>query len=95
VAAVPIFIDFMQQAMKGVPVTDFRAPETAHFALVNGIREAFQPGTEPKDDPLGGLVSPLGPAPGDIPTEGAVTLPTALAAPQPKPRGGDDLKWLF
>jgi penicillin-binding protein 1A len=96
VAAVPIFIDFMQQALKGAPVTDFnKAPATARFALVNGIREAFQPGTEPKDDPLGGLVSPLAPAPDAIPAEGPVNLPTAMAAPQPKPRGGDDLKGLF
>ncbi|MGZ3364557.1 MAG: penicillin-binding protein 1A [Caulobacteraceae bacterium] len=96
VAAVPIFIDFMQQAMKGQPVTDFRAPENAHFALVNGIREAFQPGTEPAQDPLNGLVSPYGDAPGAIPAEGAVNLPTALAAPQPpRPRGGDDLRGLF
>lgn len=92
VAAVPIFIDFMQQAMKGAPITDFKAPDTAHFALVNGIREAFQPGTEPKEDPLNGLTSPLLPA---IPTEGAVALPTAMAAPQPKPRGAEELKGLF
>ena len=96
VAAVPIFIDFMQQAMKGVPVTEFnKAPPTARFALVNGISEAFQPGTEPKEDPLGGLASPLPAAPDAIPTEGAVNLPTAMAAPQPKPRGADELKGLF
>jgi penicillin-binding protein 1A len=97
-AAVPIFIDFMQQVVKGQlqPKDDFKVPDTAHFALVNGIREAFQPGTEPAQDPLGGLVSPYGPTPGVIPTEGAANLPTALAAPQPQPkRGGDDLKGLF
>jgi len=94
VAAVPIFIDFMQQATKGVPPTDFRVPDNAHFALVNGIREAFQPGTEPAADPIDSLVAPL-PALPAIPTEGAVTLPTAQASPQPKPRGGDELKGLF
>ena len=96
VAAVPIFIDFMQQATKGMPITDFREPANARYALVNGIREAFQPGTEPKDDPLNGLVSPLVPAaPDAIPTEGAVNLPTAMAAPLTKPKGADELKGLF
>ena len=47
-AAVPIFIDFMQGASKGVPKSDFKAPKNAKFANINGIREAFRPGTEPK-----------------------------------------------
>jgi penicillin-binding protein 1A len=93
-AAVPIFIDFMQQALKGQPIgPDFKAPDNAHFALVNGIREAFQPGTEPKDDPLNAL-SPLPPPTTLIPTEGAATLPAALAVPARQP-GKDDLKGLF
>jgi penicillin-binding protein 1A len=97
-AAVPIFIDFMQQVAKAglQPADDFKVPENAHFALVNGIREAFQPGTEPAEDPLGGLISPFGPEPGAIPTEGAANLPTALATPpRPRARGGDELKGLF
>jgi penicillin-binding protein 1A len=49
VAAVPIFIDFMQQAMKGKTVGNFRLPpEDAKFLLVNGEREAFRNGTQPK-----------------------------------------------
>ena len=49
VDAVPIFIDFMQTALKDTPVHDFKVPKDAKFAMVNGIREAFQPGTsEPK-----------------------------------------------
>ena len=84
-AALPIFIDFMQQALKGVPVTDFREPEKATFAYVNGVREAFQPGTEPKADPLDPLVSPYGPAPGAIPAGGPVNLPTAATAPVRQP----------
>jgi penicillin-binding protein 1A len=95
VAAVPIFVDFMQQAIKGMPNDPFEIPDTAHFALVNGIREAFQPGTEPKEDPLNGLVSPFAQPGAPVPAEGAVTLPTAAVAPQPKPRGNDDLKGLF
>ena len=48
VAAVPTFIDFMQEANKGYPPNDFKAPSNAKFAMVRGIREAFKPGTEPK-----------------------------------------------
>jgi penicillin-binding protein 1A len=97
-AAVPIFIDFMQQVVKGglQPKDDFKIPENAHFALVNGIREAFQPGTEPAEDPLGGLASPYASDPNVIPTEGAANLPTALAAPAPpRTRNGDELKGLY
>jgi penicillin-binding protein 1A len=85
-AAVPIFIDFMQEALKGVPVTNFKEPANAHFAYVNGVREAFQPGTEPKNDPLNGLASPYGAQPGALPAdEGAATLPTAANTPAPPP----------
>ena len=48
VDAVPIFIDFMREVLKGQPKTDFVAPREARFALVAGKREAFRPGTEPK-----------------------------------------------
>ena len=47
VDAVPIFIDFMQNALKDTPVHDFVPPPDAKFAMVNGNREAFRPGTEP------------------------------------------------
>ena len=100
VAAVPIFIDFMQGALKGEPVHDFKEPQKATFAYVNGIREAFQPGTEPKNDPLSVLASPY--APGVIPPEGALTPPPttllpAAPAPPPRPvaRQGDDARGLF
>jgi penicillin-binding protein 1A len=47
VAAVPIFIDFMQQAMKDRPVGQYPVPKDAKFLLVNGAREAFRNGTQP------------------------------------------------
>ena len=47
-AAVPIFIDFMQVAAKRLPKSDFKAPRNARFVMINGIREAFRPGTEPQ-----------------------------------------------
>jgi penicillin-binding protein 1A len=95
-AAVPIFIEFMGQVLKAQlqPKDDFKAPDNAHFALVNGVREAFQPGTEPREDPLNSLVSPYGPAPGVIPTEGAANLPASLPAPPAQPKR-NDLNGLF
>lgn len=57
-AAVPIFIEFMQTALRGSPYRDFQPPKTAKFVLVNGIREAFRPGTEPKPQ-----LTPEGPVP--------------------------------
>ncbi|MDR3507341.1 MAG: penicillin-binding protein 1A [Caulobacteraceae bacterium] len=63
VDAVPIFIDFMQTALKGTPVHDFRPPKDVKFGYVNGIREAFRPGTEPKPRPVAipSLAEPFSP----------------------------------
>ncbi|MCC7268635.1 MAG: penicillin-binding protein 1A, partial [Caulobacteraceae bacterium] len=47
-AALPIFIGFMKEAIKAYPPEEFKAPTTAKFAMVRGVREAFRPGTEPK-----------------------------------------------
>ncbi len=60
VDAVPIFIDFMRDYLKGKPKTEFTAPADARFALVGGRREAFRPGTEPKPRPV---VLDTGPVP--------------------------------
>ena len=38
----------MKGAAKDLPRTDFKAPRNAKFVNINGIREAFRPGTEPK-----------------------------------------------
>jgi penicillin-binding protein 1A len=48
VAAVPIFVEFMQDALKSEAPDDFTAPKDAKFAMIHGIREAFRPGTEPR-----------------------------------------------
>ena len=95
VDAVPIFIDFMQQALKDTPVHDFQAPQDAKFGIVNGNREAFRPGTEPQR-PVS--VSNGGP-PGVIVPNGngeapATGQPAAGAPPAPK-KTPQDLNGLY
>ena len=87
--AVPIFIDFMQQATKGHPVGDFRPPpKDAKFILVNGSREAFRNGTEPRST-IAAPGAVAGPRPystafpgGEIPGAPGVQ-PAALPPPKP------------
>ncbi len=43
---VPVFNDFMQVALKKRPARPFVRPRNAVFRTVNGIEEAFRPGTE-------------------------------------------------
>ncbi|MBU1384192.1 MAG: penicillin-binding protein 1A [Alphaproteobacteria bacterium] len=43
---VPVFTDFMQVALKKRPARPFVRPKNAVFRTVNGIEEAFRPGTE-------------------------------------------------
>jgi penicillin-binding protein 1A len=86
VDAVPIFIDFMQQVLPGVPVRDFATPPGVKFAMVNGEREAFRPGTEPRPAPApaagaaapGAILAPNGQP------YGPVAGPPAAGAPPPK-----------
>ena len=77
--AVPVFMDFMSEALKGQPIVDFKPPKNAKFALVRGIREAFRPGTEPKVE--------IAPTPGPIPYQ--QELPPGLPpVPQAAPQAG-------
>ena len=48
VAALPVFIEFMQEAQKTIPPLDFKAPPNTKFAMVGPNIEAFRPGTEPR-----------------------------------------------
>ncbi len=59
--AVPIFGEFMQTALKLRPARPFVRPKNAIFKTVNGIEEAFRPGTERnvRADPV--VVEPTGP----------------------------------
>ena len=45
-AALPVFTDFMTAALKQRPARPFVRPRNAIFRTVNGIEEAFRPGTE-------------------------------------------------
>jgi penicillin-binding protein 1A len=85
VAAVPIFIEFMKEALKGMDKLDFQAPPGTVFAQVGPNREAFQPGTVPH-----GPVAPLG-SHGDS-TPGQPNAEPNPAAPEKKP---DELNGLF
>jgi penicillin-binding protein 1A len=94
VDAVPIFIDFMQTALKDTPVNDFKVPADAKLVMVNGVQEAFRPGTEPKprapEEALG--VAPNANAPGgQLP--GAPSVAAAGAPPPKKPPA--DLNGLY
>ncbi len=79
VAALPIFIEFMQEALKGMPVMDFKAPTGTKFANVGPNREAFRPGTEP-----GAQALPVS-APGVGVKPFAITPITPAQAPSPAP----------
>jgi penicillin-binding protein 1A len=87
---VPIFMDFMREALKGQPIEDFQAPREARFASVAGRREAFRPGTEPKE-PIIIEEAPILPG---LPDE-AGGLPGQPAAAPPPKRPPPDLNGLF
>ncbi|THD78303.1 MAG: penicillin-binding protein 1A [Phenylobacterium sp.] len=85
VAAVPIFTEFMQEALKGYPPDDFPAPKNAKYAMVRGIREAFRPGTEPKVAVAPEGVNPIGPIPyNQLPLLPQATPPATVPAPKAK-----------
>ena len=90
VDAVPIFTEFMQAATKSLPKDDFKAPKNAKFAMIRGIREAFRPGTEPKeaDVPLGAQI----PAAPIVLPNGTLAQPPAAPPPPKKP---DDMSGLY
>jgi penicillin-binding protein 1A len=101
VAAVPIFIQFMQEALKSEPADDFIPPKDAKFAMVRGIREAFRPGTEPRvaqNFPSAGAGGQIGPQPYDKVWQNGVTgAPNAAAATSPPPpkKPAEDVTGLY
>ena len=102
VAALPIFIEFMQEATKTMPPLDFKAPPNTKFAMVGPNREAFRPGTEPSvraatttGVPVPGgdssvAITPI--APGPSAPSGKDTRPPKANRPPKQP---DDLNGLY
>jgi penicillin-binding protein 1A len=102
VAAVPIFTEFMGKALKDKPAAPFKAPSSAKYAMIRGIREAFRPGTEPQGPAMGmgAAASPSGPQPyNKVWQDGITGAPNAGAAvappPPAPPKKKDDLSDLF
>jgi penicillin-binding protein 1A len=95
VAAVPVFIDFMREALKGVPSQDFKPPKDVKFVAIHGHREAFKPGTEPAPAPIAlpSAAVPMDQLPLD-PAGKPLAPPAALPPPQTK-KPPDDLKGLY
>ncbi len=98
-AALPIFIDFMQQANKSYAPDDFKAPSNAKFAMIRGIREAFKPGTEPRVADIDDTA--IGPQPYTAVFKNGVTgAPNAAAAiappsPPKPPAKKEDVNGLY
>ena len=106
-AAVPVFIDFMQEALKHRPARPFVRPANAVFRTVNGIEEAFRPGTERRreEERIPEQITPVGPqnynevlrheqelARVPVPS-GPATPPTPT--PPPKKEPAEDLSGLY
>jgi len=105
-AAVPVFADFMQTALRERPARPFVRPKNAIFRSVNGIEEAFRPGTTRRIEER----APTGPT---VPTgpqnynevirreqeeaQGPAPGPVAPAptTPQPTPPPAEDLSGLY
>ncbi|MGA0607017.1 penicillin-binding protein 1A [Phenylobacterium sp. VNQ135] len=99
-SAVPIFTEFMEEALKDTPAIPFKAPSNAKYVTVRGIREAFRPGTEPQvaQAPVGAAGGlPRGPQPyNKVWQDGLTGAPNAGAAvAPPPPKKQDDLSDLF
>jgi penicillin-binding protein 1A len=104
-AAVPVFIDFMQTALKERPARPFVRPKNAVFRTVNGIEEAFRPGTERQaPPPVQAPVTPQGPQnyydvirrEQEAAAAAAGTAPPPPSAPPPPKREpAEDLSGLY
>jgi penicillin-binding protein 1A len=107
VAAVPIFIEFMKEALKGYPVLDFQPPPGAELLTIGGNREAFLPGTIPHGPVLTGgadhapreSLTPVAGAAPPGPADLAAPPPPAAPPPRPgkppKPAHADDTAGLY
>jgi len=105
--AVPVFTEFMQKALRERPARPFVRPKNAIYRTVNGIEEAFRPGTERRVEETPrerGPDTPSGPqAYTDVirreqeaaEGETAPAAPPAAAPPPKKTEPAKDLDGLF
>jgi len=102
--AVPIFTDFMQAALKERPARPFVRPKNAVFRTVNGIEEAFRPGTERQiREEAPRPVQPVGPQnyndvirrEQEAAQAPSAAAPAAVAPPPPKKEPAEDLSGLY
>ena len=104
-AAVPVFTEFMQTALKERPARPFVRPKNAIFRTVNGIEEAFRPGTERQAPPPRptGPARPVGPQnyydvirrEQEAATGAPAASPAPSAPPPPKKAPAEDLSGLY
>jgi penicillin-binding protein 1A len=103
---VPVFTEFMQVALRERPARPFVRPRNAVFRTVNGIEEAFRPGTERRIEEIPTEEIPLGPQNYDeivrreeeeAEGQGLTTAPAAPpATPQvPRKEPAEDLSGLY
>ena len=89
-AAVPIFIDFMKDALKPMAPEDFKAPRNAALVSIRGHVEAFQPGTEPKYEAVptaAPAAAPVAPGPAAPPVAQSIAAhPLMMGEPPAIPR---------
>jgi len=104
---VPVFTDFMRAALRERPARPFVRPRNAVFRTVNGIEEAFRPGTERRreeEQRAPEAQIPSGPQTYDDvvrreqegPSAGPPSAPPPVTAPPPpKKEPAEDLSGLF
>ena len=105
---VPVFNEFMQVALKKRPARPFVRPRNAVFRTVNGIEEAFRPGTERRrEEEQPRREVPTGPQnyndilrrereeAAGIPPTTTPTAPPPTTPPPPKKEPAEDLSGLY
>ncbi len=95
----------MTEALKERPARPFVRPKNAIFRTVNGIEEAFRPGTERQAPPPAptGPVQPTGPQnyyevirrEQEAASGAAAAAPAPTAPPPPKKAPAEDLSGLY
>ena len=101
----PVFTEFMQTALKERPARPFVRPKNAIFRTVNGIEEAFRPGTERQAPPPRptGPAQPVGPQnyyevirrEQEAASGAPASSPAPTAPPPPKKAPAEDLSGLY